>query len=203
MIEVVGRQSSHYTRVVRIFAHELGIPYRLTPVLNLLAHDTETFAGNPALKLPVLRRDRDTVYGALNICRVLAGDRRDIAWPETVTLPLVLNAHEILNHALAAQVEVVLHEVVERRPPDTASKKRRRSLENCVAWLDAHLAEVREALPVRALSFFEVALYCLLTHFPFRNPLDLSAMPALTAFEREFGARPSAEATAYAFDQAP
>lgn len=199
-VEIIGRQSSHYTRVVRIFAHELGIDYTLSPILTLLADDPEVFGGNPALKLPILRAGGHTVFGCLNACRVLAGGRTDVVWPETVDEPLVMNAHEVLAHAMAAQVEVVLHEVVEKRPADTASRKRRRSLELSVAWLDQNLAQVLAALPARTLSFFEVSLFCLVTHFPFRNPLDLSARPALQAFEATFGRRPSAEATRYAFD---
>ena len=46
-------------------------------------------------------------------------------------------------------------------------------------------------------------LFCLLEHLPFRNPIDLSGLPALTAFVATFGARASAQATPYRFDAPP
>lgn len=104
---------------------------------------------------------------------------------------------------MSAQVEVVLHEFVEERPPDTASRKRRQSLVNSPAWLDARLDEILEALPERDLSLFEVGLYCIITHLPFHNPMNLDAMLRLLAFEKDLGQRPSARDTPYEFDQTP
>ena len=205
-LEIVGRQSSHYTRVVRIFAIELGLATTFTPVLDLMGTDPQAYAGNPALKLPILRTGGEAVFGTLNICRVLAysaGRSDDVFWPEDPTSALLLNAHELLAHAMAAQVEVVMHELVEKRPADAASRKRRRSLEASTEWLDAHLDRALAALPPRLLSYFEVGLFCLVTHFPFRNPLDLSGMAALTGFATRFGERASAQATPYRYDAAP
>src|SRR5690606_3789989 len=54
MITIIGRQSSHYTRQVRLLAHELGVDYRLEPVHDLLGEDPAAYGGNPALKLPAL-----------------------------------------------------------------------------------------------------------------------------------------------------
>lgn len=201
-LEIFGRRSSHYTRLTRIFAEELGLEYRLTPIFDLMSGETKIFGGNPALKLPILRADGEYIYGSMNICRVLArtGDARRIVWPEDVEPPLMMNAHEILAHAMAMEVEVVVHEIVEKRPEDTASKKRRQSLINCLAWLDAHLDGILDGLPARDLSLFEAGLFCTVAHLPFRNPMDRSAMPRLLAFEETFGKRPSAQATPYQFD---
>lgn len=201
-LEIVGRQSSHYTRMVRILAEELALAYRFTPIFDLMSRDADVFAGNPALKLPILRRGDDCVYGSLNICRVLshaAPDRPCLVWPDEANA-LLLNAHEILAHAMSAEVDVVLHEIVEKRPPDTTSCKRRESLIGCLEWLDAHLQQIRDTLPAGGINVFEIGLFCLISHLPFRNPLDLSAMPSLLAFEREFAVRESAGATPYLFD---
>lgn len=207
MIEIVGRQSSHYTRLVRMFAHELGVPYRLTPIFEFLSTDPAVFAGNPALKLPALRDGDGVVWGSGNACRRIArlapGGEAQVAWPEQATDALVMNAQELVAHAMAVQVEVVFHEIVSKRPPDAASIKRRESLENCLAWLDANLDEVRARLPAVPVRWFELALFCLLEHLPFRNPVDLSARPALRAFAADFATRPSAQATPYRFDAPP
>jgi glutathione S-transferase len=201
---LIGRQSSHYSRTVRIFAAELGVEYRLTPVVDLMSLDAHTFAENPALKLPVLRADDDYIYGTLNICRVLAQsavEPKRIGWPESFATPLLMNAHELLAHAMGTEVEIVMHEVVAHRPPDNASRKRRASLVNCLVWLDTNLEAIRSGLDGHDLSYLEVGLYCLLEHIPFRNPMDLSGMPRLLAFGAEFGARASAQATPYQFDK--
>ena len=186
--------------VVEAIDDRTRVDYRLTPILDLMSLDAHTFADNPALKLPILRRDDDYIYGTLNICRVFAGDTR-VGWPESFDTPLLMNAHELLAHAMAAEVEVVVHEFVEKRPADNASRKRRSSLVNCLQWLDANLAAVRAPLDDYPLTFFEVCLYCLVEHFPFRNPVDVSRMVHLRAFVAEFGTRPSAQATPYRFDQ--
>jgi hypothetical protein len=68
-VEIIGRSSSHFTRVVRIFAHELGVAAKLTPIHDLTALDAGSYAGNPALKLPSLRRNGSLLFGTQNICR--------------------------------------------------------------------------------------------------------------------------------------
>ncbi|KFN49715.1 glutathione S-transferase family protein [Arenimonas composti] len=206
MIQIVGRQSSHYTRLVRLFAHELGLAYELVPIHALLSDDPAVFAGNPALKLPALRDGDAVVWGSGNACRWLArraGAEAGVAWPEDARSPLAMNAHELVAHAMAVQVEVVFHEFVAKRPPDAASHKRRASLMNTLAWLDAQLATVRAELPAARLRWLEAALFCLLEHLPFRNPVDMRPWPRLRAFVAEWGARPSALATPYVFDPPP
>ena len=208
MIEIHGRQSSHYTRLVRLLAHELDVPYVLVPIHELLAPDPAVFAGNPALKLPALRDGDSIVWGSANACRWIArrsvGGEDAVAWAEEARTPLAMNAHELVAHAMAAEVEVVFHEIVAGRPQDAASRKRRASLESTLDWLDANLAAVRAALPDRPWRWFDLALFALLEHFPFRNPsIDLARRPALQAFTVAFGARPSARATPYVFDAMP
>lgn len=202
-IEISGRQSSHYTRVVRMFAAELCQAYRFTPIYKLMSREPGDFASNPALRLPILRVDGEAVFGSHNICRVLArrsGREHRVFWPEQAETALLMNAHEILANAMAGEVEVVVHERVEKRAPDDASRKRREGLVNSLQWLDGHVEEVRAALPERDLSMFEVGLFCLVSHLPFRNPMDLSGMPRLTGFEAVFGERDSARSTPYRFD---
>lgn len=206
-IDIIGRQSSHYTRLVRLLAHELGIDYVLRPIFDLMSEDPAAYAGNPALKLPALRIGDTVVWGSQNACRMLArrapGGTARVFWPEDARSPLSMNAHELVAHAMAAQVEVVFHEIVSKRPPDAASRKRRASLLNCLIWLDGHLDEIRGELPSGKIALFELSLFCLLEHLPFRNPIDLSRMPRLTAFAAMFAARPSAQATPYRFDAPP
>lgn len=201
--EIVGRQSSHFTRVPRMIAAELDVACNFTPVRDLMSRDPRVFAGNPALKLPILRISGDTVFGSVNICRTLArlaGAEDRVFWPERSATALLMNAHELVAHAMTAQVDVIVHEIVEKRPPDNASLKRRESLAGCLKWLDGRLNEILASMPDSDVRLFEVQLFCLLAHLPFRNPMDLSGMPALTAFEARFGQRESAKVTPYRFD---
>lgn len=210
-VEIIGRQSSHYTRQVRLLAHELGVDYVLQPIHDLMSEDPAIFAGNPALKLPAFRQGDTVVWGSLNACRMIAQQAPESAarviWPEQAATALAMNAHEVLAHAMAAQVEVVFHEIVSKRPPDAASRKRRASLLGCLAWLDAHLQEIHaQRSPSKGapeIALFDLGLFCLLEHLPFRNPIDLSPMPRLTAFADNFRTRPSAQATPYRFDAPP
>jgi len=201
---LVGRSSSHYTRVVRVVAAELGVSYQLEPIYDFMTEEAAVFAGNPALKMPVLKRGELAVFGTLNICRTLAREEdaeKRFFWPDDARTVSLMNAHEVLAHAMAAEVEVVMHEIIARRPEDAPSRKRRQSLVNCLLWLDQNLADLRRQLPRHQLSLFEISLYCLVAHIPFRIPMDLSGMPVLVEFEKSFGERPSAQGTPYRYDQ--
>ena len=206
-IEIVGRQSSHYTRLVRMLALELGLSPRHVPIFDLLSDDPAIYGGNPALKLPNLRVDGEEIWGSHNACRRLArlvdgGDAR-VFWPEQAREAGLMNAHEIVAHAMSVEVEVVIHEVLAKRPEDAVSRKRRQSLLNSLDWLDAHLDAIRAALPGNRIAFIELQLFCLIEFLAFRYPLDMSQRPRLQAFVAEFGARPSAQATPYRFDAPP
>jgi hypothetical protein len=45
---LVGRSSSHFTRVARIFALDLGVPHVFRPVLDMTSTDPATYADNCA-----------------------------------------------------------------------------------------------------------------------------------------------------------
>jgi len=77
-----------------------------------------------------------------------------------------------------------------------------RSIENSLGYLDEHVEAVLAALPAgRRLSFVEVTLFCLVTHLPFRQVMDVAPWARLGEFCRRFGDRDSARATEYRFDQ--
>lgn len=205
-LTLIGRSSSHFTRVTRLFAHELGVPIELVPVRRLLATEPDAFGGNPALKLPSLRRpDGALLFGTENICRAIAahaGDPPGLVWPETIADDLVRNAHELTWHAMAAQVQLIVGTGPGDLPADHRMfVKIRRGLEGALGWLDHHLADAQGRLPpARRLSLLEVALFCLLEHLVFRPTLPALDYPALAAFAAGLAARPSAQATTFHFD---
>ena len=207
-MQLVGRSSSHFTRVARMFATELGVPIELVPIYDMKALGPEVYAGNPALKLPILRTDTGVVFGALNICRTLAEHATRparIVWPEDLRDELSRNAQELVWHAMAAQVQIIMGTAIGKLPADNVFfVKIRAGLEGALSWLDTNLAEELRLLPTpRDVSVFEVSLFCLIEHLSFRITVPVTPYPALARFASDFAGRPSARETVYQFDTPP
>lgn len=204
-MEIIGRSSSHFTRMARIFAEELGVPYNLVPVLDMTVLSANAYGDNPAMKLPALRVDGSTLFGAQNICRALAqrsSRETTIIWPEDLRDPLSCNAQELVWHGMGAQVQIAFGVSICKLPADNVYfTKACRGFEGSLGWLDAHLAEVTDSLPsVRDLSLFEVSLFCLVDHLTFRPTVSIAPYQALVSFAEAFAQRPSARSTTYRFD---
>ncbi|HEX3474860.1 MAG TPA: glutathione S-transferase family protein [Kofleriaceae bacterium] len=200
---VVGRSSSHFTRTVRIFALELGVPHRFEPVFDLTVLDAGAYAGNPALKVPVLVTGDGPLFGTENICRELvrrSGRGAEVVLRGAVADRRVANAEELVLHAMSTEVSLIVAQLA--GDARLAPAKLERSLDGSLRHLDDHLDDALAALPApRRLSFLEVAVFCLVTHLPFRKIRSIDRHPRLVEFCRQFGARAGARATEYAFDQ--
>ena len=206
-VQIIGRSSSLFTRVPLMFAEELGIRYELVPIDDMTATDPKVYGGSPALKLPSLRRADRLLFGAQNMCRALAeiaaGPLR-IVWPEDLNDDLSRNAHELLWHAMAAQVQLVFGTIIGKLPADNVYfAKGRAGFEGSLLWLDRYATRILDALPPRDLSLFETSLFCLIEHLVFRGTLPVSPYPSLAHFSEQFALRPSAQRTRYRFDGAP
>jgi glutathione S-transferase len=207
-LQIVGRRSSHFTRLTRLFAEELGVAYQLVPIYDMTERDPAIYANNPALKLPILRIGDDAVFGAENICRALA-DRApasvQVVWPEQLRGNTSRNAQELVWYCMTAQVQIVFGTVISKLPADNAYfEKARLGFEGALAWLDAHLAEALAALPSsRQLSLFEASLFCMIEHLHLRPTVPVEQYAALESFARSFAERPSAQRTPYQFDVRP
>jgi glutathione S-transferase len=202
---LVGRSSSHFTRTARLFALELGIRHKFRPVFDMTTLDPSVYAENPALKVPILIDSQGPLYGTENICRTLtrrSGLAERVVLRGGVDDRLVANAEELVLHAMATGVILIVTAPADEghAPPP----KLRTSLENALAFLDTYLERVLAALPAnRLLSFFEAALFSVVTHLPFRKLMDVSGYANLMAFCAAFEDRASARATEYRFDQPP
>ena len=204
-VRIVGRSSSLFTRMPLIFAEELAVSYELVPIYDMTELGPEVYAGNPALKLPILRTNDSTLFGAQNICHAIA-ERADrparIVWPEELRDDLSRNAQELVWHCMAAQVQIVFGTLICQLPADNLYfAKARSGVEGALQWLDANLPGTLRALPSpRDLSLFEVSLFCLIDHFMFRPTVAVEQYASLVLFTEEFSARPSAKRTIYKFD---
>jgi glutathione S-transferase len=208
-MQIVGRNSSHFTRLPRIFAQELGVPLELVPIYDMRALGPEVYAGNPALKLPILRTETGVIFGALNICRAIAERATRparIVWPEDLRDDLSRNAQEMVWHAMTAQVQIIMGTGIGKLPADNVFfVKTRTGLEGALSWLEANLAAALNVLPSpRDLSVFEVSLFCLMEHLSFRVTVPVEPYPALARFAAGFAAaNASARATPFKFDTPP
>jgi glutathione S-transferase len=199
---LVGRSSSHFTRVARIFALELGVPHAFRPVFDMTSLDAATYADNPALKVPILVDERGPLFGTENICRELvrrSGGASRVVLRGEVTDRAVANAEELTLHAMSTGVSLIMAKM--SGGDGLAPPKVRRSLENSLRYLDENLDAVLAALPAnRALSFIEVALFCVVTHLPFREVMDVAPYHRLVDFCGRFAERQGARDTEYRFD---
>lgn len=199
-----GRSSSHFTRVTRIFADELGVPYSFSVIKDVLSLDPAAYGENPALKLPTLRTARGSWFGALNICRELARlstTGRRVVWPEELDSPVTANAQELVVHGMSTVVNLVMSKVGGGPETNAHLEKSRLSVQNSIAWLEANAAEAIAALPrPRDLSFLEVSLFCFVKFLEFRDVLPVPPCPRLNEYCESFGQRSSAKLTAFRFD---
>jgi glutathione S-transferase len=220
-LTIVGRSSSHFTRVTRIFAAELGVEAAFRVVPDLSSTDPRDYAGNPALSVPTLETPEGAWFGSLNVSRELARRSQlalEVVWPEALERPLSANAQELTLHAMSAEVALIMGSLgapaasaatssAAASSAVTPGALQREKLQNrlraCVAWLDSNLGAVLELLPARDLSYLEVSLFCLVTHLDFRGVLATAPFTNLLRFSERFAQRPSAQATPYRFDSPP
>ncbi|RYZ04240.1 MAG: glutathione S-transferase domain-containing protein [Myxococcales bacterium] len=199
-LTLVGRSSSHFTRVTRFFASELGVPYAFEVVTDLRALDDAAYRGNPALRLPSLIAPSGTWYGSLNICRELARlapRSLRLVWPEQLEDASASNLQELTLQAMSTEVELIMNDA----PESALATKRRESLLGTLRWLDANVDAALGRLPPRDLSYLEVALYCLVTHLDFRHVVPTAPYERLRTFVESFGEREGARATPFVFDR--
>src|SRR5690348_1857691 len=143
-MQLVGRRSSVFTRMPLLFAAELDVAIEVIPIPDMMQLGPEAYAGNPALKLPILRRGDEVLFGAQNICRAIAeasASTRRITWPEVLTDTLSRNGQELVWHVMTAQVQVVMGTVVNKLPPDNGYfAKALAGMRGSLQWLDANLS---------------------------------------------------------------
>ncbi|WP_434299133.1 glutathione S-transferase N-terminal domain-containing protein [Corallococcus exiguus] len=201
---IIGRSSSHFTRIARLFAAELGVDHSFQVVRDLLSTAPADYGGNPALRIPVLKTAQGVWFGALNVSRELwrrSNPRLRVVWPEDLDVPLLANMQELTLQAMATEVTLVMEKMAGAGEGTTHARKLRESLLNMMAWLEENASAALAALPPeRDLSYLEVTLFCLVTHLEFRDALPTASYETLNRFCQQFAQRPSASATPFRFD---
>lgn len=198
---IVGRPSSHFTRLVRMLAAECGVACEFERVADLFSDDVAAYGGNPGLRLPNLVTSNGTVFGALNSCRVLSDLATHpvlILWPEGVVQGPAANAQELTLQAMSTEVTLIMSSSSNAEPSPYVHKLRQ-ALDNMLVWLDTNVTNALDALPPRDVSYFELALFCLLDHLEFREVATLARHSHLRDFRDRYRQRPSARLTPFTF----
>ena len=203
-MRLYGRSSSHFTRIVRIFAEEMEVPLEFVLIRDLMSQDPADYGDNPALKMPTLESPDGSWFGSLGICRELARHHElnlDVVWPDQLESALASNAQELVLQAMSTEVAIVMGKS-SGVPADNAHQaKLRASLLGTLQWLEDNVGAAIATLPhERDLSYLEVSLFCLVEHLPFREVLDTTPYPNLRAIAARFAQRSSAKATPFQFD---
>ncbi len=200
---IIGRSSSHFTRITRIFAAELRVDYSFREVRDLMSSDPGDYGGNPALKIPNLQTPQGVWFGSLNVCRELwrrSSPRPRVVWPEDLDQPVLANAQELVLQAMSTEVTLIMSNLADASGDNAHNAKMRKALVNMMAWLEENARSVLAALPPhRDLSYLEVTLFCLVTHLEFRDVLPTASYSELKKFCQQFATRASASETPFRF----
>jgi len=203
-MRLYGRSSSHFTRIVRIFAAEFELELEFVLIRDLMSTQPADYGDNPALKMPTLESPDGTWFGSLGICRELARHDElnlDVVWPDQLDKALACNAQEMVLQAMSTEVALVMGKSSGVAADNAHQAKLRASLLNTMQWLEENIGAALALLPPeRDLSYLEVSLFCLVEHLPFREVLDTAPYPRLRAFAERFGQRRSAKTTPFKFD---
>ena len=201
---IIGRSSSHFTRITRIFAAEMRIDYSFRVVRDLMSSEPGDYGGNPALRIPALQTPQGVWFGALNVCRELwrrSSLRPRVVWPEDLEGPVLANAQELVLQGMATEVTLIMAKVGGAGDSHAHHAKMRQALVNMLSWLEENAKFVLATLPPhRDLSYLEVSLFCLVTHLEFRDVLPTASYAELNKFCQQFATRASIGETPYRFD---
>lgn len=162
---IVGRSSSHFTRVTRIFAMEAGLTYSFSVVPNLLSTNPADYGGNPALRVPSLLTPQGAWFGALNVCRELVRRSKSQlrpVWPEDLAQPLLANAQELTLQAMSTEVSLIMSKLAGGDRSGPGESKARLSLQGTLTWLEKNAKPLlRRAYPGPAILRCDAILFAL------------------------------------------
>lgn len=197
-LELFGRPGSHFTRLPRLFAHDLGVTYAFRPVPDMRSHDPAEYGGHPGLKLPTLRTAAGPVFGAENICRWLAANAatpRKVVWSDGVERA---NRQEMVWLGMNAQVQILVSTRVFGLPKTHPYvEKQYVGLLGIIYWLNNNFSEDEMYSEEDCISLLEYSLFSLVDHICFRSTIDVEAFDQLAAFRLKFAERSCARATPY------
>ena len=167
-----GTPRSHFTRIVRILGHELGLEYQWIDVGNI--GTAEAFGGNPLMAVPVLADGDRTIWNSHDICRYLV--EREQADPLGVeTLDWMGRRFlTVIHGVMNAEVRLIL---AERSGLETRGvvvfDKTRETIRQGLGWLDANVETYR------GLTYPAVCVTAMWDHLLFYDNASRVDAPAI------------------------
>lgn len=153
---------SHFSRKVRLLLDHYGLDYTFVDIGQVAEANTAMFAGNPVMKVPVLRDGETWLIESDHIAAYLArtydpADRFRVLTTDANTL----NMRAVLNGIMAEEVKLIL---AERTGLDTRPHaffaKARSAVQNGLRWLN----DRGDAFNIAQPGYLEFHLVCLWDH---------------------------------------
>ena len=169
MMKLYYTPKSHFARKNLILIHAWDIDVELIDVGNVAV--SESFGGNPMMKVPTLVFDRQWVIGSDNISQYLVRkydleDKFDVLTADVNAL----NAREILNGIMSSEVEIIL---AQRSGLDTNSLKRfDKMTDSIISGLD--WLEQNASLFSEKPNYLNFHLVCMWDHLALYTTVNLT-----------------------------
>ena len=187
-MKLIGSGTSPYVRRIRLLLAETGQGYEFSD-LNIYADDRETLKRqNPALKIPVLLDDEQTLYDSRVIFRYLQTrlGLQTLSWEQENLLTLIDAVNDSWVTLLLAQRSGL--DVTEDRMFYNLQRER---VATSLAALDKQLSEGEFSV----WQYPSICLYCLLDWGLFRELIDLTEYPWLHDWYKSQSGRAGIEHT--------
>lgn len=152
--KLYGTPRSHFTRIVRVVAHELSLPLAWVDVGNVGA--AEAFGGNPLMQVPALDDDGHTIWGSDNVCRYLVERERKDPVGVTALDWRGRNLLSVIHGVMAAEVRLVLAERAGLSTDGEFFAKSRQTIRDGVAFVDTNL---RDDGPLSYLQICAISMW--------------------------------------------
>lgn len=209
-MKLYGHDTSPYVRRLRALLYELDAKYDRDSA-GWVEPSAGMLAANPISKVPVLEVTENGKSLVLLDSRTAADwllARHGIkasAKPASPAFQSTLyrpshryedeNVLTVIDAGLDAAIQIFLFER-DKVTKDSAPylKRQAERAEKCFAWVDARYAD-GATLHDGAFGYVDLALYCALDWFEFRNRLDFSSHRNLVAFKKAHASRASFAAT--------
>jgi glutathione S-transferase len=158
-LQLHGTPRSHFTRIVRITCHELGLELESVDAGNVVA--AQSFGGNPLMQVPVLVDGERVVWDSHNICRYLVERQgadplgmESLDWARR-------NLVSIIHGVMSAEVRLILAERCEMDTTGAMFDKARETLRRGLLWIDERIeSEVGLTYPaVCAVAMWDHLLF--------------------------------------------
>jgi glutathione S-transferase len=187
-LQLHGTPLSHFTRKVRILLAELGVQYEQIWLPSVMAASSESYAGNPLMRVPTLVDGDNLLFDSDHIARYLVGIYDPSDWFGVRSdEPMALNRLAVTNGIMSNGVTLILAKRGGLEDVDSVVylRKLRVALEGGLVWLDTSIAADAP------MTWGDITLICMWQHLEHYKLVDLAAYKRIAARVAQFATRPS------------